>query len=116
MLTNARRDLSGRYKPLTMTAAYYTIGSLLTLLLDLSAEGFDIARVTQAISVFGPPYDVKLWGALIYAVVVATMFNFRCETLYCLLIGLSPLFCPGCCLALYLLPASPHPVLELLSF
>uniref|UniRef100_A0A061RW98 Protein containing duf6 n=1 Tax=Tetraselmis sp. GSL018 TaxID=582737 RepID=A0A061RW98_9CHLO len=79
-LTIYQRGFAGRYPPLTMTAAYYTFGALLTALLDMAAQGFDPHHLVENLGVFGYPFDGKLWGALLYAVIVATVFCFSAMT------------------------------------
>ena len=72
------RDLSTRYSPLTMTACYYSIGAALTVLLDLACQGFDVSHVAESVQPFAAfPPDGALWGAMSYAVLVATVFTFR---------------------------------------
>eukprot|EP00951_Prasinocladus_malaysianus_P026302 scaffold233194_cov26-Prasinocladus_malaysianus.AAC.1 len=58
-----------------MTAAYYTIGSLFTIVLELGSQGFDLEHVTSSLGVFGAPLNFQLWGALWYAVIMASKFH-----------------------------------------
>lgn len=75
-----QRGLASRYPPITLTAAYYSIACVMTGLLDVGAHHFDLSEITSTLGVFGAPLDVRLWGALGFAVVMATAYNYSAMT------------------------------------